>query len=197
MEEGSRLRSRSGTAVELVDVKKAFDSVPHDTLVMKLERDFGISGPLLDWIKSYLKNRQQFTIANGVKSGMLPVSFGIPQGSVLGPTLFALFTNDLPTSVKTGSVYMFADDTSIYCTGVTAEKAIAQLNTALQEIYEWCLFNRLTRHPGKSEAVLITRSPPDDIPLIFIGSSVIKWVSKSRLLGMTVDGKRTWLTHLL
>ena len=128
---------------------------------------------------------------------MLPVSFGIPQGSVLGPTLFALFTNDLPTSVKTGSVYMFADDTSIYCTGVTAEKVIAQLNTALQEIYEWCLFNRLTRRQGKSEAVLITRSPPDDIPLIFIGSSVIKWVTKSCLLGMTVDGKRTWLTHLL
>ena len=75
-------------AVAFVDFKKAFDSVSHDILVMKLERDFGISGPLLDWIKSYLKDRQQFTIVNGVKSGMLSVSFGIPQGSVLGPNTF-------------------------------------------------------------------------------------------------------------
>ena len=164
---------------------------------MKLERDFGISGPLLDWIKSYLKDRQQFTIVNGVKSGMLSVSFGIPQGSALGPTLFTLFTNDLPTSVKTGSVYMFADDTTIYCIGDTAEKAIAQLNKALHELYEWCLINRLTPQPGKSEAMLITRSPPDHIPSIFIGSSVNKWVTKSRLLGVTVDEKLTWLPHLL
>ena len=62
---------------------------------------------------------------------------------------FSQFTNDLPTSVKTGSVYMFADDTTICCTGVTGKKAIAQLNTALHELYEWCLINRFTPHPGK------------------------------------------------
>ena len=91
-----------------VDFKKAFDSVFHTVLEMKLEREFGIRGPLLDWLKSYLRGRQQVTIiVSGVPSGILPVSYGITQGSVSGPTLFSMFTNDLPTSVVSGSVYRF------------------------------------------------------------------------------------------
>ena len=118
-----------------------------------------------------------FTINNGTKSGMLPVSFGIPQGSVLGPTLFTLFTNDLPVSVKSGSVYMYADDTTVFCLGHTADEAIANLNKALQELYTWCLVNRLTPHPGKSEAMLISRgSCMGPIARVFIGNSTLKWV---------------------
>ena len=185
-------------AVAFIDFKKGFDSVSHTILEMKLERDFGISGPLLDWLKSYLKERQQFTAVNGSTSEMIPISFGIPQGSVLGPTLFTLFTNDLPSSVSSGSVYMFADDTTVYCMSDTAEKSIAQFNSALRELNEWCLINRLTPHPSKSEAILISRrNPPANIPPIFIGDSTIKWVSKSRLLGMTVDEKMTWTPQML
>ena len=169
-------------AVALIDFKKAFDSVSHTILEMKLERDFGISGLILDWLKSYLKERQQFTAINGV----------------LGPTLFTLFTDDLPSSVSSGFVYMFADDTTVYCVSDTAEKSIAQLNSALRELNEWCLINRLTPHPSKSEVMLISRwNPPANIPPIFIGNSTIEWVSKSRLLGMTVDEKLTWTPHML
>ena len=112
-----------------VDFKKAFDSIFHTVLEMKLEREFGIRGPLLDWLKSYLRGRQQVTIiVSGVPSGILPVSYGITQGSVSGPMLFSMFTNDLPTSVVSGSVYMFPDDTTIYCIGTSADEATAQLN---------------------------------------------------------------------
>ena len=93
-------------AVAFIDFRKAFDSIPHATLIMKLERHFGIKGLTLDWLKSYLTGRKQFTVLNGVKSDLLSVSMGIPQGSVLGPTLFTLFTNDLPLSVRSGSLYM-------------------------------------------------------------------------------------------
>ena len=143
-------------AVAFIDFKKAFDSVSHAILETKLERDFGISGLLLDWLKSYLKERQQYTAVNGSTSEMIPISFGIPQGSVLGRTLFTLFTNDLPSSVSSGSVYMFADDSTVYCISDTAEKSIAKLNSALRELNEWCLINGLTPHPGKSEAMLIS-----------------------------------------
>ena len=78
------------------------------------------------------------------------------------------------------------------------KKGIAQLNSALRELNEWCLINRLTPHPSKSEAMLISRrNPPANIPPIFIGDSTIEWVSKSRLLGMTVDEKLTWTPHML
>ena len=109
-------------AVAVVDFKKAFDNVSHAILETKLERDFGISGPLMDWLKSYSKERQQFTVVNGSTSEMLPVSYGTPQGSVLGSTLFTLFTNDLPSSTSAGSVDMFADDPTVYCMSDTAEK---------------------------------------------------------------------------
>jgi len=124
---------------------------------MKLEWDLGISGSLLGWIKSYLSERQQLTTVNGSTSEMIPISFGIPQGSVLGPTLFGLFANDVPSLMSSGSVYMFANDTTVYCISDTAEKSIVQLNSALRELNKWCLINRLTHHPSKSEAMLISR----------------------------------------
>ena len=100
----------------------------------------------------------QFTVLNGVASDLLPVTTGIPQGSVLGPTLFTLFTNDLPSAVRSGSTFMYADDTSIFCVGQSADLAIDLLNKALQEVYRWCLVNRLTPHPGKSEAMIISKN---------------------------------------
>ena len=126
-----------------VDFKKAFDSVSHVILLIKLNCEFGVNGSLLDLIRNYLSGRQQFTVLNGVKSDLLPVSMGIPQGLVLGPTLFVLFMNDLPRSVPSGSVYMYADDTTIYCVGETADLVIDQLNKTLREFYIWCLNNRL------------------------------------------------------
>ena len=95
----------------------------HEILVKKLEYRFGVTGPLLDWIKDYRSGRMQFTVLDGVKSDILPVTTGIPQGSLLSPTLFTLFTNDLPTAISEGDLYMYADDTSIYCIGENADVA--------------------------------------------------------------------------
>lgn len=93
---------------------------------------------------------------------------------------------------------MFADDTTVYCISETAEKSIVQLNSALHELNEWYLITRLTPHPSKNEAMLISiRNPPINIPPIFIRNSTIKWVLKSQLLGMTVDEKLTWTPHML
>lgn len=119
---------------------------------MKLERQFGIKGLVFDWLKSYLNERRQFTVLNRTKSD-LSVSIDNPQGSVLGPTLF---TNDLPSSVQSGSLCKFADDTTVFCIGDTTDEAIVKLNRALQEVYDWCL-NQLSPHQGKSKAMLLCR----------------------------------------
>ena len=185
-------------AVAFIDFKKAFDCVQHSLLISKLQRNFGISGPLLNWLNSYLNNRQQYTVVNGAESDTMLVQVGVPQGSVLGPTLFTLFTNDLPFSVVSGETYMYADDTTVYCVGNNGDEAVLLLNRALSELYEWCLINRLTPHPKKCEAMLMTRSNfIGPIPSVSIGGSLITWVERSRLLGVTVDNKLTWSPHLL
>ena len=70
---------------------------------------------LLDWLRSYLDNRKQHTVLNGIPSDLNTVKSGIPQGFVLGPTLFSLYTSDLPEAITTATTYMYADDTTLYC----------------------------------------------------------------------------------
>ena len=184
-------------AVAFIDFKKAFDCVQHEQLLTKLHRNFGILGPLHDWLKSYLSNRLQYTVVNGVKSKKQSVSARIPQGSVLGPTLFALYTNDLQSLVPSGETYLFADDTTIYCVAENGDQVIHQLNKALKELYSWCLNNRLTPHPKKSEVMLLSKTNivGPTAPVI-IGGCLVKLVNKSRVRGVTVDDRLTWSPHL-
>ena len=105
-----------GVPVDAVylDFQKAFDTVPHERLLRKLSA-YGIRGQILDWIRDFLSYRRQRVIINGTASDWTSVLSGIPQGSVLGPTLFVCFINDLPTTVSS-TIQIFADDTKIYRT---------------------------------------------------------------------------------
>ena len=95
-----------------LDFRKAFDRAPHKRLLYKLKK-FGITGCLLTWIESFLKNRKQRVVLNKTESSWKPVISGVPQGSVLGPVLFFIYINDLPDHVKS-SCKIFADDTKVY-----------------------------------------------------------------------------------
>ena len=121
--------------VAFIDFKKAFDCVDHGILLNKLRYQFGIRGSLLNWLKSYLTSRSQYTVLNGQRSNLCSVSSGVPQGSVIGPTLFTLYTSDLVTSIQSGTVYMYADDTTIYCIGKTIDEVSVALNQSLKELY--------------------------------------------------------------
>ena len=91
---------------------------------------------------------------------------------------------------------MYADDTTAYCIGESIDIAIAQLNKTLKEVYTWCLTNRLIPHPGKSEVMLLSKRTPMG-PYAQQGTSILKWVTKTRLLGMTVDRNLSWVPHAL
>ena len=122
-------------AVALVDFRKAFDSVLHSHLLDKLHGQFSIVGELYAWMDSYLSNLKQFTMINGKESSKMHVRCGVPQGSVLGPTLFTLYTNDLPSFIKSGDTSMYADDTTVFCTGSSQDVACNLLNCALGELF--------------------------------------------------------------
>ena len=146
--------------VVFVDFRKAFDSISHPILLRKLQ-ELGVSGNLWSWIKNYLSNRHQATVINGHVSKSMPVKFGVPQGSVLGPILFSLFCNDLPDidDLKEGEIYMYADDTTLYVIAPNHDLVANILNRILGKLYKWCCENRLTPHPDKTKFMLMSRQP--------------------------------------
>ena len=109
------------TDLILLDFSKAFDKVSHEKLALKLH-DYGIRGPALKWVKEFLDNRHQSAIVNGSSSEPIPVSSGVPQGSMLGPLLFLIYIIDLPMNVKS-KVRLFADDTALYLTISTSSQS--------------------------------------------------------------------------
>ena len=101
-----------------LDMTKAFDKVNHELLINKLRR-FGFKTNLLKqtyyyWFQSYLYHRRQQVTVLGSTSSSLPVTSGVPQGSILGPTLFLLYVNDLPDAVTSSTIATFADDTKLF-----------------------------------------------------------------------------------
>ena len=106
------LENKQPVDVVYLDYKKAFDSVPHERLLVKLHA-YGIRGNLLLWIRSFLTKRKQRVVINGKSSNLAPVISGIPQGSVLGLILFLIYVNDLP-EVARSKLKLFADDTKLY-----------------------------------------------------------------------------------
>ena len=134
--------------IVLVDFRKAFDSISHHVLLNKFQA-VGVAGDLWCWIKDYLADRSQATVVNSFQSETLPVKFGVPQGSVLGPTLFSLFCNDLPDIVEDcdDEIHIYADDTTIYGAASSPDMVAVVLNVIIQKLYDWCCFKRLIPHP--------------------------------------------------
>ena len=123
-------------AVDVIylDLKKAFDKVPHRRLLKKV-RALGIAGAVGDWIENWLHSRRQRVVVNGQKSGWLPVTSGVPQGSVLGPLLFIIYVNDIDDGI-TARISKFADDTKLGMNVADAEN-VERLQADLRKLGEW------------------------------------------------------------
>ena len=133
----SNKNSKSCSDTVYLDISKAFDSISHNILLFKLE-SMGLSGPLLNWLRAYLGNCQQLVSIIGSYSGLLPVTSGIPQGSILGPLLFLIYINDLPNSVLFSKPLLFADDTKCLISS-TKDVSSHNMQLDLDTLYQWSI----------------------------------------------------------
>ena len=139
---GDCLKRRSHVLGIFIDLSKAFDTIDHSSLLVKLNR-YGIRGNAHSLLKSYLSNRVQYTEVLGEKSDPLIVQYGVPQGSVLGPLLFLLYINDISNSSDLAVFILFADDTNIFIQGNTIEEVYRKGNKVLSAVRKYMLLNKL------------------------------------------------------
>ena len=136
---------------------------------------------------------------NGFQSETLPVKFGVPQGSVLGPTLFSLFCNDLRdiAGVRECEIHMYADDTTLYLAESSPDKIVVVLNSVPQKLYEWCCRNRLIPHCGKTECMILIRGQfVGPLQAMSLENSVVNEVKSTRSLGVQLDSNLNWNVHV-
>ena len=117
-----------------LDFAKAFDTVPHQRLIGKLQ-SYGIGGRVLDWINNFLTDRRQRVLVQGSESSWVKVLSGVPQGSVLGPVLFVCYINDMPDTISS-LIYMYADDNKM-ASVVNEKKDWKALQQDLRRLLEW------------------------------------------------------------
>ena len=130
------------TGTVFVDLKKAFDLVNHKCLLSKLDH-YGVRGHSLQWFQNYLTTRFQRVQYNGKLSERLPVEFGVPQGSLLGPLMFVMYINDFPLSLKYSSISMYANDSIIYVSGSSVEMIKEHLQKDIYCVEQWMYENQL------------------------------------------------------
>ena len=190
------IESKNFTDCIYMDYQKAFDKVPHNRLISKLKA-YKFNAELLDWVQSYLKDRSQFVEVNGKQSMWLPVTSGIPQGSVLGPLLFLLYINDLPDNIDS-SVYMYADDTKLY-REIREPRDHEILQEDLNKLSVWSDLWLLKFHPEKCFSLTIGKQDEDQFAyhmMIDKTKTFMTKVEDIKDIGVTIDCHLKFEKHI-
>ena len=172
-----------------LDFKKAFDTVDHEILMWKLEKA-GLGPVLCKLLRNYLKGRTQATRVNNQNSTIKAITTDVPQGSILGPLLFIIFTNDLTDICDIPLYTIFADDTSVTVTGKDLKQIETTLNNFFTLLATWCRENKLTLNPKKTEYMIFGSRAKIANALklnLILGNEILREVQTYRYLGTTLD----------
>lgn len=189
------LNRKMKVAALFVDFRKAFDVIDHKILLDKLH-SIGICRSSLNWFSSYLGDRMQRTLANGMRSAYQSVTYGVPQGSCLGPLFFLIYINDLVNYLNTPFIRLYADDTVIYQLSTTNADLENKLQMMTSKLENWCSLNRLVINSSKSKVMSFHLGTQNVSNLcIILAGERLEQVHKYKYLGFLLDD-RLQFNHL-
>ena len=178
-----------------LDFAKAFDSVSHELLIFKLNQ-LNIDPNVLAWIKQFLSNRSQYVTANNFCSPNSAVTSGVPQGSVLGPLLFLIYINDLPSCVSSSTVRLFADDCVLY-QKITSHTDHLNLQRDLDAIFEWCKKWLMTLNITKCKSMRVSRHTTVHGSRTYSLNNIpLPSVENYKYLGVHISSNLSWNMHV-
>ena len=198
----ARAFNRSGpTRAVALDISNAFDRVWHPGLLHKL-KFYGISGQIFGLISSFLSNRQLWVVLEEKSSQEYPVNTGVPQGAILGPSLFLLYTNDLPDEAIC-KIAIYADDTTLYSKCDQASDLWQQLELAseiesdLRDTVDWGRKWLVDFNAGKTQLVLFDQSNNTGGVNVKTDGTVLEEKSSFKMLGLTFSCKLNWGSDII
>ena len=177
-----------------MDLSIAFDCLPHSLLIAKLHA-YGLDISACDLMSSYLTDRQQRVKIGNCKSEWLPVTKGVPQGSILGPVLFNIFMNDLFLFIERCSLYNYADDNSLSARSACLSEVISSIQHDGNISTKWFTDNGMAANPDKFQCILLSRNKLDVQDITLKGDAVIKSENHVKVLGVTIDNKLDFSEH--
>ena len=191
------LANKKGTVLVLLDLSAAFDTIDHDVLLSRMQSILGVNGTALAWFSSYLKGRTNAVSINEHTSQSSECTFGVPQGSVLGPVLFTIYTMPLAAIIQSHGLkyHFYADDTQIYISfnaqnQSSFDESIHKMEECVMSIKQWMSVNMLKLNDEKTEILFIT-SPYFQNKLKFrnlnIDQTVVNHASSARNIGVIID----------
>ena len=173
-----------------LDISAAFDKVWHKGLLAKLKQ-IGVTGKLLNLLESYLSNRKQRVVIDGIYSDQVSVTSGVPQGSRLGPLLFIIYINDILNELECEGL-LFADDTSLTTWGEDANNATATINRDLERILEWSKIWKVIFNASKTKDMIFTNKVMNNSPPIMFNNTIVDRVVSHKHLGVYLTPTLDW-----